>query len=168
MKEPALIIIKPDGINRGLIGNVLTKFNEAGLEMVAIRLAKATKELAEEHYKHIRGKPFFDGVVDYLLGKFHKEKKLLAIIYYGENAIKKCRALAGATNPEEADPLSIRGAYGRITTKGIYENVVHVSSDKNEARREIQIWFDPDDITVELYPTRQIKSNGLNRKKVWQ
>jgi nucleoside-diphosphate kinase len=168
MKEAALVIIKPDGISKGLVGNVFTKFNQPGLEMVAIRIAKATKELAEEHYKHIKGQPFFDGVVSYLLGQFHKEKKLLAIIYYGDNAIKRCRKIAGATNPEEADPQSIRGAYGRITTKGIYENVVHVSSDKGEAKREIQIWFEPNDITVKLYPIKTVRTNGANKKKVWK
>jgi nucleoside-diphosphate kinase len=164
-KEPALIIIKPDGVSKKLIGHILTKFAETDLELVAIKIAKPTRALAEEHYKHIRKQPFFEGVIAYFLGKFHLEKKLLAIIYYGTNAIKKCREAAGATNPEEAAPASIRGSFGRITTQGIFENVVHVSSDKREAEREIKLWFSPDDITVNLYKTKTVAQ--LNQKKVW-
>ena len=62
--------------------------------------------------------------------------------------------MAGATNPEQADPTSIRGSYGRITTKGVYENVVHVSSDPAEAEREIKLWFTPDEVIVDLYPAK--------------
>lgn len=167
MKQPALIIIKPDGISKKLIGNVLTKFARAGLEIVAIRMAKIDRELAEEHYKHLKGQPFFKDVVSYFCGEFHKEKKLMTIIYYGEDAIKKCRKIAGATNPEEAAPDSIRGSYGRITTAGLFENVVHVSSDKKEAEREIKLWFSPGDITSNLYPTK-IKNINACKKKAWK
>jgi nucleoside-diphosphate kinase len=166
MKQPALVIIKPDGISKKLIGNIFTKFAKPDLEIVAIRIAKASRELAEKHYRHLKRQSFFEEVVSYLSGKLHKEKKLLTIIYYGEDAIKKCRKVAGATNPEEAEPDSIRGSYGRITTAGIFENVVHVSSDKKEAEREIKLWFDPDDIIVNLYPTKT-KTVESCKKKVW-
>lgn len=166
MKQPALVIIKPDGISKQLVGNVFTKFDKTGLEMVAIRIAKASRKLAEEHYAHLKGRPFFGDVVSYLAGQFHKEKKLLTMIYYGEDAIKKCRKVAGATNPEDAEPDSIRGSYGRITTAGIFENVVHVSSDRQEAEREIKLWFEPDDITVNLYPTKT-KVVASCKKRVW-
>ena len=166
MKQPALIIIKPDGISKKLVGDVLTKFARTELEIVAISIAKATRKIAQEHYKHLNGQPFFENVVSYFCGEFHKEKKLMTIIYYGEDAIKKCRKIAGATNPEEAVPDSIRGSYGRITTAGIYENVVHVSSDNKEAEREIKLWFDPDDITVHLYST-ETKIINACKKKVW-
>ena len=85
------------------------------------------------------------------------------MIFYGKDAVKKCRAIAGATNPEKAAPQSVRGSYGRITTKGIYENVVHVSSDLQEAQREIKLWFNPDDIIVDLYP---VKSFNIDDKKI--
>lgn len=166
MKQPALIIIKPDGITRNLVGNVFTKFAQTKLQVVAARVCKSTRELAKEHYKHLKGQPFFDGTVSYLCGKFHKEKKLLAVIYYGEGAIQKCRKVAGATSPKDAEPESIRGAYGRISPEGIYENVVHVSSDKKEAEREIKLWFDPADIIVKLYPTKTKTVNNY-KKKVW-
>ena len=100
------------------------------------------------------------------MGKYHQQKKLIAVIYYGENAIARCRTIAGATNPEEADPESIRGAYGRITTKGVYENVVHVSSDAAEAEREIKLWFSPADVTMDIYPVKY-KTVSTHKEKVW-
>lgn len=166
MKEPALAIIKPDGITKGLTGAVLTKFAQAELEIIALKITKSTRELAEQHYQHLKGQPFFNDVIAYLQGQGYKRKKLLAIIYYGEDAIKKCRKIAGDTNPEEATPFSIRGSYGRITTKGLYENVVHVSSDKKESEREIKLWFEPEEITRPLYPTKTEWVPG-RKKKVW-
>ncbi len=165
MKQAALVIVKPDGISKGLVGDIFTKFNTLGLDVVAMRVANISRELAEMHYHHLKGKPFFKETVDFFFGKFHKRKQLVVIIYYGENAIKKCRKIAGATNPEEADPESIRGAYGRITTKGVFENVVHVSSNKKEAEREVKLWFNPSDIIVNLYPIKIIRTH---KEKVWK
>jgi len=166
MKEPALVIIKPDGISKGLIGNVFNKLAQANLEIIAVKISKTTRKLAEEHYKHLKNESFFEETINYLMGKYHLRKKLLAIIYYGNNAIKKCRDIAGATNPEEAENFTIRGSYGRINTKGIFENVVHVSSDKNEARREIQLWFKPDEITSKLYPYKLIEVKS-HKERIW-
>ena len=90
----------------------------------------------------------------------------MALVYWGKEAISKCRQLAGATNPEEAESTSIRGAYGRITTSGLYENVIHVSANQTDAEREIKLWFQPDEIIVNLYKTKQIEKNNL-RLKVW-
>jgi nucleoside-diphosphate kinase len=81
-----------------------------------------------------------------------------------EEVIQKCRDLAGATNPEEAESTSIRGSYGRITTSGVYENVIHVSSDAEDAEREIKLWFRPDEIIVDLYPTKEITEKEHKRK----
>jgi len=86
-------------------------------------------------------------------------------VYYGEDAIKKVRNICGATNPEEADPVSIRGAYGRITTKGVYENVIHASTNPEESEREIKLWFGPDEIIVNLYPTKTVKVNET--RHIW-
>ena len=165
MKEPALVIIKPDGMTKGLVGNILTKFVQPDLEIVGMRLVRPSRTLVEEHYKHIKRRLFFEETVSYFLGRFHKEKKLLAIVYYGEDAIRRCRKIAGTTNPEEADPASIRGSYGRITTEGIYENVVHVSSNKSEAQREIKLWFEPEDIVINLFRAKKVES--AYRRRVW-
>ena len=163
MKEAVLVIIKPDGVNKGLVGNVFRKFTPSGLEIVGLKVFRANRYLAEEHYTHLRDTPFFEEIVTYLMGKYHKQKQIIGVIYYGEKAVSKCRAIAGATNPEEADPMSIRGAFGRITTKGVFENVVHVSSDRKEAEREIKLWFQPDDLIEKLYPSKL----ATIKKRVW-
>jgi len=80
---------------------------------------------------------------------------VVAMVYRGDNAIKKVRDISGATNPEEADPTSIRGAYGRITTKGVFENVIHASSSPEDSEREIKLWFKPAEIVGQLYPTKK-------------
>lgn len=166
MKQNALVIIKPDGVSKGLLGSVFNKFAKANLELVGLKIAKAKREQAEIHYQHLSKQPFFSQIVSYLAGEYHKKKELVIIVYHGDDAIKKCRKIAGATDPEKAHPESIRGAYGRITTKGLYENVVHVSSDIKEAEREVKLWFKPDDLTMHLYP---VKTKILSRVKtrIW-
>ncbi len=156
MNEATLILIKPDGLKKSLTGNILTRLSETKLEIIAAKITRVSKEAAAEHYRHLKDKPFFEEIIRYLCGELHNRRKVMALIYWGEGAINKCRELAGATNPEQADPTSIRGSYGRITTKGIYENVIHVSSNAAEAEREIKLWFAPQEIIVDLYPTKEI------------
>jgi nucleoside-diphosphate kinase len=86
------------------------------------------------------------------------------MVYWGNDAIKKVRDIAGATNPEEADPVSIRGSFGRITTQGVFENVIHASSDEKDAEREIKLWFKPEEIIVDLYPTQEAVIKDLKTK----
>ena len=164
MIQPTLVLIKPDGLNKSLTGNVLTRLSETKLEIVAAKIVKVSKELAEEHYAMLKDKPFFAELIKYLMGEYHK-KKVMALVYWGEGAIDKVRQICGATNPEEADPVSIRGAYGRITTKGVYENVIHASTNEEESEREIKLWFSPDEIIEDLYPTKISKKTGEIR--VW-
>ena len=166
MKEPVLIIIKPDGMVKSLPGYLLTRLAETGLNLVAARLVAVSRKLAEEHYKDHRKKFFFEEIVQYLSGKLHKDNKVLALVYYGDAAIQKARDLTGATSPEAANPKSIRGSCGRITTKGIYENVLHVSSTRKECERELKLWFAPDEIHVKLYKTKVIKGQDKT-KRVW-
>jgi len=155
MNQAVLILIKPDGLKKSLTGNILTRLSETKLEIVAAKMVRVSKELAVEHYRHLTDKPFFEELVKYLQGELHDRKKVMALVYWGKDAITKCRELAGATNPEEAEPTSIRGSYGRITTAGVYENVIHVSSNESEAEREIKLWFEPQEIIVHLYPTKE-------------
>lgn len=166
LNQATLVLIKPDGLKKSLTGNILTRLSETKLEIVAAKIARVSNELAVEHYAHLREQPFFPELIHYLMGELHGRKKVMAMVYWGEDAIEKVRRLAGATNPEEADPVSIRGAYGRITTKGIYENVIHASSNETEAKREIQLWFSPDEIIVELYPTKEAVEQEV-RKRQW-
>lgn len=164
--QATLVLIKPDGLKKSLTGNILTRLSETKLEIVAAKIVRVSRALAEEHYCHLKEKPFFEELIKYIQGELHDRRKVMALIYWGEGAIEKCRELAGSTNPEEAEPTTIRGSYGRITTSGVYENVVHVSANPAEAEREIKLWFQPDEIIVNLYPTREI--NVKERKiKVW-
>ena len=166
MKQPALVIIKPDGVQKGQIGTVFIKFAQIDLEMVALKLIKPTRAKVEEHYRHLKEEKFFENVVSHFLGQYHHVNKLPAIIFYGEKAIQKCRKIAGKTDPEEARPDTIRGACGRTTTQGLFENVVHVSSNATEAKREIQLWFEPQEILVPLYTSKK-EASDTHKRKIW-
>jgi nucleoside-diphosphate kinase len=166
MDQAVLILIKPDGLKKSLTGNILTRLSETKLEIVAAKMVRVSKQLAEEHYKQLKDKPFFGEIIKYLQGELHDRRKVMALVYWGNDAITKCRVLAGATNPEEAEATSIRGSYGRITTGGVYENVVHVSSNESEAEREIKLWFSPEEIIVDLYPVKEVVRKEL-KDRVW-
>jgi len=166
MNQATLVLIKPDGLKKSLTGNILTRLSETKLEIVAAKIVRVSRQLAEQHYQHLKDKPFFEEVIKYIQGELHGRRKVMALIYWGEDAINKCRQLAGATNPEEADPTTIRGAYGRITTSGVYENVIHVSANEKDAEREIKLWFQPDEIIVDLYPTKEIIEKE-KKLRVW-
>jgi nucleoside-diphosphate kinase len=166
MVDQTLILIKPDGLKKSLTGNILTRLSETKLEIVGAKIVRVSQELAERHYSHLKDKPFFDELIRYIMGELHDRRKVMAMVYWGEEAIAKVRELCGATNPEEADPVSIRGAYGRITTAGVYENVVHTSANTEDAQREIKLWFEPDDIIVDIYPTKEVVENNI-KKRVW-
>ena len=166
--QQVLVLIKPDGLIKSLTGNILTKISEAKLVIIGSKVVNVSLELASEHYRHLKGKPFFGGLIEYIQGTIYGEpyNRVLAFVYRGEDAITKLRTISGATNPEEADPVSIRGAYGRITTKGVYENVIHCSSDPEEAEREIKLWFEPHEIVKKIYPSKEVTVENL-KKQVW-
>jgi len=166
MEQKTLVVIKPDGLKKSLTGNILARLSETKLEIVAAKIIRVSRELAVEHYKHMKDKPFFEELIKYIQGELHERRKVMAMVYWGEGAINKVRQLAGATNPEEADPTTIRGSYGRITTKGLYENVVHTSSNEEEAEREIKLWFEPDEVIVDLYSTKFVTLTNIT-KRVW-
>ena len=165
MVQKTLVLIKPDGLKKSLTGNILTRLSETKLDIVAAKIVQVSKELAEQHYAMLKDKPFFAELIKYIMGDYHK-RKVMALVYWGDDAIDKVRQICGSTNPEEADPVSIRGAYGRITTKGVYENAIHASANEADAEREIKLWFQPDDIIIEdLYPTKVVKTSA--EKRVW-
>ena len=164
-KEATLILIKPDGLKKSLTGNILTRLSYTKLEIIAAKMIRPDRELGVKHYQHLKDQKFFEELMRYFMGEYHTPR-IMAMVYYGRDAIQKVRDLAGATNPEEADPVSIRGAYGRITTKGIFENVVHASSDAKEAEREIKLWLEPHELTAPLYPTKEEICRNY-KKTVW-
>jgi len=163
-----MVIIKPDGLKKSLTGNILTRLSETKLRIVGAKVVKVSRELAEKHYAHLKDKPFFKEVIQYICGELYGEpyRRVLALVYCGEDAIGKVRCLAGETNPELAAPTSIRGQYGRLTSTGLFENVLHCSANEEEAEREIKLWFEPGEVVDEIYPIleREIK----RRMFVWK
>jgi nucleoside-diphosphate kinase len=164
--EQTLVLIKPDGLKKSLTGNILTRLSETRLEIAAAKIVRVSQELAENHYASLKDKPFFQELIDYIMGKFHARLKVMALVYHGEDAIQKVRTICGATNPEEADPASIRGAYGRITTSGIYENAIHSSANREEAEREIKLWFSPDEVVYHIFPVKEIEKQSV-KERCW-
>ncbi|MGB2601018.1 MAG: nucleoside-diphosphate kinase [Candidatus Omnitrophota bacterium] len=163
MLDQTLVLIKPDGLKKSLTGNILTRLSETKLDIVGARIVRVSRELAAEHYRALKDKPFFEDLLKYIMGEYHK-KKVMALVYWGDDAISKVRALCGETNPEEADAVSIRGAYGRITTAGVYENAIHASANLEDAEREIKLWFQPDEIIVDIYPVTKVTAKTETNK----
>ena len=159
--EQALVLIKPDGLKKSLTGNILSMLSHPNLIIVGAKVVRVSRELAEEHYQHLKEHKLFNEIIQYIMGEWHT-KRVLALVYEGENAIKLIRDKAGATNPEEAHPESIRGKYGRIHSKtGIFENVIHCSENAKEAEREIKLWFKPEELFHTLFPT-EIRKESID------
>ncbi len=153
--ERTLVLIKPDGMQRHLAGLSIDRLDNTHLEMVAAKVVSVTEKLAREHYALLEGQGVFadkakyEQLINFIKGDYHgvSKRRVLALVYQGENAVLSIRAAVGATNPEDASPATIRGAFGRICRKyGYYENVVHASGNAEEAEREIKIWFKPEEI----------------------
>jgi nucleoside-diphosphate kinase len=141
--EKTLVLIKPDAMIKQLAGNIISELYKIDLKMIGLKLVNVQKELAEQHYEEHKEKPFFAKLIAHLTGEMHNNENVIALVYKGENAIKKVRDLAGKTHPEEADSLSIRGKYGRWHSKtDCFENVIHASDSPESAEKEIKLWFD--------------------------
>jgi nucleoside-diphosphate kinase len=162
-----LVILKPDALVKSLTGNILTRLSEARLRIVGAKVVKVSRELAEKHYAHLVNKPFFNDLYEYFSGKSYgpEYERVLAFVYEGDDAINRVRKIAGATNPLDADPMSIRGAYGRINKKGIMENVIHCSDSEQSAEKEIKMWFSPNEIIEEIFPTKIVKKTDFEIKE---
>jgi len=155
--ERTLVLIKPDGLIKSLTGNIITTLSETKLKIVAAKIVKVKRDFAEKHYSNLKnslikkfgkedGMKIFESTLDYIQGKFHTDR-VLALVYQGENAIKKIRELAGETNPEKAHPVSIRGKFGRIHSETkVFENVIHCSDSVENAEKEIALWFKSEEI----------------------
>lgn len=166
--QQCLVLIKPDGLVKSLTGNIISCLSETRLKIVGAKIVSVKREIAEKHYSELRQKlihkfgeeegiKVFENILKYIQGEFHTNR-VLALVYEGENAIEKIRKIAGDTNPEEADPTTIRGKYGRINSKTkVFENVIHVSDSEENAKKEIQLWFEPSELTNVIYPTKTEK-----------
>jgi nucleoside-diphosphate kinase len=132
LSERTLVLVKPDGVRRGLIGEVLSRIENKGLKIVAMDLRTLDRETAETHYAEHTSKPFFGSLVDFITSA-----PLVAIVAEGPRAIAAFRALAGATDPVQALPGTIRGDHALE----VQENIVHGSDGPDAAEREIKIFF---------------------------
>jgi len=130
--EQSLVIVKPDGVERGLVGEVISRFERRGFKIAGLRLMKIDRALAERHYAVHREKPFFGGLVDFITSA-----PLVAAVLEGPNAIAVVRAMNGATRPHEAAPGSIRGDFALE----VGQNMVHGSDSDESAEREVALFF---------------------------
>lgn len=137
MTEKTLILIKPDGVQRLLVGRILERYEQRGLRIVGLKLVAVDRELAERHYDAHREKPFFAGLVEFIVSA-----PLVAIALEGLNAIAVCRAINGATRPHEAAPGTIRGDFALETG----QNLVHASDSVENAEAELGLWFRPEEL----------------------
>jgi nucleoside-diphosphate kinase len=135
--ERTLVLIKPDGVQRLLVGRILARFEERGLKLVGLRLRQIDRPFAERHYAVHRGKPFFEGLLDFITSG-----PLVALALDGPNAIAIVRSMVGATRPHEAAPGTIRGDLAVETA----QNLVHASDGAETAAAELDLWFAPGEL----------------------
>lgn len=139
MIETTLIILKPDTVQRGLIGEIIHRFERAGLSIVGMKMARARKDLAEIHYAEHQGKGFYNDLIEFIT-----EAPVVLMAVRGENVIEICRKLRGPTDPFKAQPGTICGDYAHFLYKG--RNLVHASANASDAERELKIWFTDEEI----------------------
>ena len=135
--ERTYLMVKPDGVQRGLVGEIMSRFEKKGLKLVAAKLMVIPKETAEKHYAEHKDKKFFPSLSSYITSG-----PVFAMVWEGENAVQVCRNIMGKTNPQESAPGTIRGDYCMVT--GV--NIIHGSDSPESAAREIGIFFRPEDL----------------------
>lgn len=132
MSERTLVLVKPDGVSRGLVGEVISRIERKGLKLVALELRNVERAVAEQHYAEHNGKPFYSSLLEFITSG-----PLVAMVVEGERAIEAFRQLAGATDPVKSATGSIRGDFA----VEVQYNIVHGSDSPESAKREIDLWF---------------------------
>ena len=135
--EKTFLMVKPDGVERQVIGEIVSRFEKKGLKLIGAKLMKIPAQLAEQHYQEHKGKAFYDKLVQFITSG-----PVFAMVWQGENAIEITRQMMGKTNPKEALPGTIRGDFGMSVGK----NVIHGSDSPASAEREIQLFFKPEEL----------------------
>ncbi|XP_077983770.1 nucleoside diphosphate kinase B-like [Glandiceps talaboti] len=135
--ERTFIMVKPDGVQRGLIGDIIQRFEKRGYKLCAMKFMKASEELLNQHYADLKGKPFFSG-----LTKFISSAPVCAMAWEGKDVVKQGRAMLGETNPLDSKPGTIRGDY----CIDIGRNIIHGSDSVESATKEINLWFKEDEV----------------------
>ena len=141
-----LVLIKPDAVQRGLIGEITLRLERRGLKLVALKILQVSNELAEKHYAVHKGKPFYDGLVRYITSA-----PVVAMVWEGENVISAVRQTMGATRPTEAAPGTIRHDFALEVGR----NLTHASDSPENAANEIALWFRPEEIIAWERPIDQ-------------
>ena len=137
MAERTFVMIKPDGVQRRLVGEVIRRFEKEGLKIVAAKFMMVPEELAEKHYAAHKGKDFYDGLMGHITSG-----PVLALVFEGNNVVERVRRMVGNTDPNEAMAGTIRGDYAQ----SIRKNIVHASDSPETAEHEISLWFSPDEL----------------------
>ncbi|HYN89303.1 MAG TPA: nucleoside-diphosphate kinase [Ardenticatenaceae bacterium] len=137
--ERTLIIVKPDAVQRGLTGEIISRFERRGLKVVAMKMLQVPRSLAEEHYAVHRERPFYEGLVSYIISS-----PVVAFVLEGVEAVAAARKTIGATNPLNADLGTIRGDLGMQ----IGRNLVHGSDSPENAEAEVRLWFRPEELAA--------------------
>lgn len=135
--ERTFVMVKPDGVQRGLVGEIIKRFEQKGLKIVGLKMLRISKELASRHYGEHRDKPFFDGLIKYITSS-----PVVAMILEGKDCISLVRGMMGATDPKKAAPGTIRETFGI----DIGRNVIHGSDSESSAAREISLFFDDQEL----------------------
>lgn len=135
--EKTFIMVKPDGVQRQMIGEILSRFERKGLQLAGAKLMRVTEQMAEKHYAEHQGKPFFGELVEFITSG-----PVFAMVWEGENVVEVTRRLIGKTNPKEALPGTIRGDFGMFVGK----NIIHGSDSLESAEREIHIFFKDEEL----------------------
>ncbi|WP_227376479.1 nucleoside-diphosphate kinase [Haladaptatus halobius] len=138
MSERTFVMVKPDGVQRGLIGEIVSRFEDRGLKLVGGKFMQIDQKLAEEHYGEHEGKPFFEGLVDFITSG-----PVFAMVWEGQDAVAQVRTMMGETDPAESAPGTIRGDFGL----DLGRNVIHGSdTEEGSNEREISLFFDEDEL----------------------
>jgi nucleoside-diphosphate kinase len=137
--ERTFIAIKPDGVQRGLVGDIIRRFETKGFTLVGLKFMSVSKELAEQHYGVHRDRPFFAGLVEFITSA-----PVVAMVWEGDNVVTTARKMIGATNPSTSELGTIRGDYG----VNIGRNIIHGSDAVETAQQEIALWFKPEELVT--------------------
>jgi nucleoside-diphosphate kinase len=135
--ERTFLAIKPDGVQRNLVGEIIRRFESKGFTLVGLKMMKVSRELAEQHYDVHKERPFFPGLVEFIVSS-----PVVAMVWEGEGVVAAARKIIGATNPLTAEPGTIRGDFGI----NVGRNLIHGSDAQETAQREIKLWFKDDEL----------------------
>ncbi len=145
--ETTFVALKPDAVKRGITGDIISTIERAGLKISGMKMVQASDQLLEEHYREHVDKPFYESLADYM-----KEGPIVAMAVEGAHAVENIRKIVGDTDAREAHPATIRGRFAHMSMEHAdsagknYKNIIHASATKEEAEKELEIWFDESEI----------------------